>query len=146
MVIKPSPQKPPKKTPAPDGVNSVRTEASEKHFIRAWRIFRGYAFQQDLAEDIQKNLPKLSKLFPYLSIGKGKNGFTRATISRIESGSLRYNEDQLDVLAYMLKTTPGDLIKTDPYNSGSIFLIYPHLTAAQKKKLDDMAAKFSTPK
>jgi hypothetical protein len=124
---------------------TVRTEPSKKHHIRAWRLFRGYATQQELCNDIARNLSKLSRAFPHLSIGKTSNGFTRATLCRIENGTLRFNEDQLDVLAYMLKTTPGDLIKTDPFNSGSIFVIYSHLTAPQRKKLDDMAAKMIEP-
>lgn len=105
----------------------VLMAATSKNNIRNWRLFRGI-----------KNHGALAKLTEGVD---GGIAMTRATICRLESGKLRYREDQLDVLAVVLKCTPTDLIGTDPFNAGDIFTIYRRLTGHAKDAVDDLVRK-----
>lgn len=106
--------------------------ATERNNIRNWRLFRGIKSQQALAQ---------------LTFGiKGMEALTRATLCRLESGNLRYREDQLDVLSIVLKCTPTDLIGVNPFRSGDIFLIYRGLPAAKQAQIDKLASTLNASK
>ena len=90
------------------------------NYIRAWRLHRGFATQGELAK---------------------KSGITRATISRLESGTLPYRQWQLEQLSETLNCKPHDLIGTDPRMQASIFQIYQRLPEeAQKQAMKVMLA------
>jgi transcriptional regulator with XRE-family HTH domain len=85
----------------------VPPKRREGNFVRHWRLFRGYATQDVLAE---------------------KSGVTRVTISRLESGALPYRQSVLEKLAAALDCTPGDLIERDPQSTITIVQIYSRLS------------------
>jgi transcriptional regulator with XRE-family HTH domain len=89
--------------------------------IRKWRTFRGIESQGELAE---------------------KAGLTRATLSRLESGVLRYRQDQLEALAGVLECTPHDLIGVDLSEEADIFRIYRGLDPKLQTVLLDTLKKF----
>ena len=104
------------------GANSMKLlQASTNNNIRNWRVFRGVKTQGELAE--------LTK--GYDPSGKG---LTRATVCRLESGELRWNEDQIIMLSQTLRVQPRDLIGTNPFNSGDIFAIYAGLSERKQKQ------------
>jgi DNA-binding Xre family transcriptional regulator len=100
----------PAKKPKRNGRGPAKQSANH---IRAWRLHRGFATQGDLAK---------------------KSGITRATISRLESGTLPYRQWQLEKLSVALDCKPHDLIGTDPNLSASIFQIYQSLSEAGQKR------------
>lgn len=105
------------KKPKRGGRGPVKHAAN---YIRAWRLHRGFATQGELAK---------------------KSGITRATISRLESGTLPYRQWQLEQLSETLNCKPHDLIGTDPRMQASIFQIYQRLPEeAQKQALKVMLA------
>lgn len=83
--------------------------------IRNWRLFRKIELQRDLAELAAIHDPN----------GKG---FSRVTITRLENGECRYNEDHLFILGRALGCAPRDLIGTNPFDAGDIFAIYAGLS------------------
>lgn len=83
--------------------------------IRNWRLFRKIELQRDLAELTAIHDPS----------GKG---FNRVTITRLENGECRYNEDHLFILGRALGCAPRDLIGTNPFDAGDIFAIYADLS------------------
>jgi transcriptional regulator with XRE-family HTH domain len=109
--------------PKPDG---TWTQASSSNQIRNWRIFRGYQSHQELAAATQAADPS----------GKG---ILRATICRLESGTLRYTEEKIELLAKTLQVAPRDLIGTNPNNAGDIFAIYAQLPPRQQAQLKAQA-------
>lgn len=92
-----------------------RLASAKTNTIRKWRVFRGIKSQGELAK---------------------KANLTRATVSRLESGQLRYNEDRLKSLARVLKCETWELIRTDPTDRGDIFNIYRGLSDAAKKRFE----------
>lgn len=62
------------------------------HFLRAWREHH-----------------KLT-----LEVAGPKVGITHATLSRIETGKLPYNQKLLERLAWLYQCTVTDLLRTDP--------------------------------
>ena len=63
------------------------------HYIRAWRLYRGLLTQAELA---------------------AKVGLTSQSISRLESGRMKYRQEILERIAEALDCTPADLIGRDP--------------------------------
>lgn len=98
------------------------TEATEANHIRNWRLFRGIATQGELALRTQQADPK-------------REGLQRVTISRLESGECRYNQDHLEILARTLRVSERDLIGTNPFNTGDVFAIYAGLPDGKKRQV-----------
>jgi DNA-binding Xre family transcriptional regulator len=67
--------------------------SSPGHFIRAWRLYRGADTQAELA---------------------AKVGLTSQSISRLESGRMKYRQEILERIAQALDCTPADLLGRDP--------------------------------
>lgn len=110
-----------KKKPGPRAKRSTKQVPRHSNFIRAWRIFRAITRQEDLAKLTIRFDPK-------------RKGVLRETITRLENGSYRYNEDQLAMIGKALRVAPRDLIGTDPHNSGDIFAVYAGLSDEDKTK------------
>lgn len=110
-----------KKKTGPRAKRATRQPARRSNFIRAWRLFRAVTRQEDLAQLTVRFDPK-------------RKGVLRETITRLENGIYRYNEDQLALIGKALRVAPRDLIGTDPYNSGDIFAVYAGLSEDDKAK------------
>lgn len=110
-----------KTKPGPRAKRSTKLKPRYSNHIRAWRLFRDITRQEDLAKLTIRFDPK-------------RKGVPRETITRLENGSYRYNEDQLSMIGKALRVAPRDLIGTDPYNSGDIFAVYAGLSADDKAK------------
>lgn len=63
------------------------------NFIAAWRLYRGYATQDDLAR---------------------ASGINRSVINRLENGKLLWRQDLLEPIAEALDCQPFELIAYDP--------------------------------
>lgn len=100
---------------------ATKRKPRHANFIRSWRLFRDVRTQDDLATATIGFDPK-------------RKGVLRETITRLENGSYRYNEDQLNLIGKALRVAPRDLIGTDPYNSGDIFAVYAGLSEADRAK------------
>lgn len=74
-----------------------------RNFIAEWRRYRGIATQTELA---------------------ALTGITRATICRLENGTLPWRQRQLEPIALALGCQPHDLIATNPVEMASILQIY----------------------
>ncbi|WP_062206744.1 helix-turn-helix domain-containing protein [Aureimonas sp. AU12] len=79
--------------------------AREKHFIRAWREYRGYS---------------LRKLADMLESAPGVPLMTHANIGRIETGAQPYTQDFLEASARALGVEPADLLTKDPTKEGEV--------------------------
>lgn len=99
----------------------TKVAATEGNNIRNWRLFRGIETQKELA----------ALTIPHDPRGKG---VLREAICRLEKGDARYNEDQIKLLAAALKTTPRDLIGTNPFDAGDVFALYAGLSDADKER------------
>jgi DNA-binding Xre family transcriptional regulator len=99
-----------KKRIVTNGRGPVKAPAN---YLRAWRLFRGYASQGDLAK---------------------ASGITRATICRLESGAMPYRQWLLEKLAKVLDCAPVDLIGTDPTAQVTIAQIYRRLSEDDRKR------------
>jgi len=75
----------------PNKINAI-TRKRRKHYIREWRIFRGYT-QERLAAMVEMNASSISQLETY------KQGYTDETLAR---------------LADALQCSPADLLGRDP--------------------------------
>lgn len=103
----------------------LRTAPAYSNQIRNWRLFRGIEKIADLAEMTKAHDPE----------GKG---IDRVSITRLECGTARYNEDHLVILSRTLSVSQRDLIGTNPFDAGDIFAVYAGLSASDKRR----AAKF----
>ena len=73
-------------------VRSVPKPKQPRHFIRQWRLYRGYT-QERLAERV---------------------GVTHGALSQLERGLTNYTQPMLEALAEALQCDPADLIMRDP--------------------------------
>ena len=73
-------------------VTIFRARNSPRHFIRQWRIHRGYT-QERLAEIV---------------------GVPHGALSQLERGLVNYTQPMLEALAEALRCEPADLIARDP--------------------------------
>lgn len=103
------------------------SKSAGRNFIQAWRLFRNIPSQQELARLTIAHDPD----------GKG---LERATINRLETGVASYREEHIAILSKTLRVSPRDLIGTDPYNSGDIFMVYAGLSAADKRRTQKFLA------
>lgn len=100
----------------------LRTEPSYSNNIRNWRIFRKIEKISDLADMIAAQYPDV-------------RGLDRVGITRLETCTVRYNEDHLTILSKVLQVSPRDLIGTNPFDAGDIFAIYAGLSDDEKTSL-----------
>jgi len=91
----------------------VKTKVLPRHFLRAWRKFRGYTLEH-VAERI---------------------GMTHQNLGKIERGQVPYNETLLDLLAEVYRTDKGSLIMRDPTRKDSFWSIYDQLAPPERQKL-----------
>lgn len=87
--------------------------AKARHFLRAWRKFRGYTLEQ-VAERI---------------------GMSHQNLGKIERGNVPYNETLLDILADVYRTDKGSLIMRDPTQKDPLWTIYDQLAAPEREKI-----------
>lgn len=91
----------------------ARTHHQPRHFLRAWRKFRGYTLEQ-AAERV---------------------GMTHQNLGKIERGKVPYNEVLLGLLAEVYRTDRGSLIMRDPTQKDSLWSIYDQLAPAERERL-----------
>lgn len=89
----------------------------QRHFIRAWRKFRNYS-QEQLAEQI---------------------GINRAHLSKIETGSRKYDQEFLELAAVALRCAPADLIVRDPEDAEGIWSIWEPMSPVERRQLVEIA-------
>lgn len=77
----------------------------EKHFIRAWREYRGLS---------------LRRLADLLEMAPGVPLMSHANIGRIETGQQPYTQDFLEATARALGVTTADLLTVDPTKEGEV--------------------------
>lgn len=77
----------------------------EKHFIRAWREYRGLS---------------LRKFAGLLESSPGVPLMSHANIGRIEKGEQPYTQDFLEAAARALEVEPADLLTKDPTKEGEV--------------------------
>lgn len=111
----------------------ARADPTPRNHIRHWRLFRGLERQQDLAALTAAVDPK----------GKG---IDRVSITRLENGDARYNEDHINIIAKALRVSARDLIGTNPLDAGDIFAVYADLNDQNKRQvkrlLETMSRRF----
>ena len=88
-----------------------------RHFIREWRKHRGLT-QEQLAERI---------------------GISKPYLSKIETGSRRYDQPFLEAASEALRCMPADLLVRDPTDPQGLWSIYDGLTPIERSKLVEMA-------
>lgn len=91
-----------------------------RHFIRAWRKFRGLT-QAQLAHRV---------------------GLDVTYVSKIESGNRRFDETFLHAAADALQCTLADLIMRDPADPEGIWSIWDGLAASQRRQIIEIAKTF----
>ena len=95
----------------------VRTnfkKPAARHFIRAWRKFRGLTLEK-LAERV---------------------GVTHGALSQLERGQVNYTQPMLEALAEALACQPGDLIMRDPTSEGAWSLLDSLTPETRRKAID----------
>lgn len=110
----------------PDGVldgagSKLQLPATPDNNIRNWRLFRKYPSQEALAKAT-------------IAADPDGVGVARGVINRLESGDYRYHQDHIRVLSLTLKCSPRDLIGTNPFDAGDIFVVYAGLSEADKRR------------
>lgn len=91
----------------------AKPKAPPRHFLRAWRKFRGYTLEQ-VAERI---------------------GMTHQNLGKIERGQVSFTEPLLDLLADAYRTDKGSLIMRDPTRKDPLWSIYDQLSLPERVKL-----------
>jgi transcriptional regulator with XRE-family HTH domain len=72
--------------------------ARTKHFFREWRDYRGLTQEQAI----------------------GRLGWSQSKISRIESGTTPYNQDDVEAAADAYNCEPWQIISVDPTKEGEV--------------------------
>jgi transcriptional regulator with XRE-family HTH domain len=85
-----------------------------RHFIRAWREYRGLT-QEQLADRL---------------------GTTKANISRIENLKQCYTQGILEACADALGTDPASLIMRDPSDEEAIWSIWDQAKPGQRRQIE----------
>lgn len=91
-------------------------------YIRQWRKFRGLT-QDRLAE-------RVSALI---------GGFTRASLSRIETGLQPYSQGILEAIAEALNTEAPSLLMRDPTDPEGIWTVWEHAKPGERRMIIDIA-------
>lgn len=107
-----------------------QTEGTNRNNIRNWRIFKGVKTQTELAALTKKVDPE-------------KKGVMRISIVRLENGEMRYNENQITLIANALGVVPGDLVSRNPFNDPAILQLYGQLTKEDREKLEEFGQKLA---
>ncbi len=89
---------------------SKPTRQRRKHFLREWRIHRGYTAER-AAEMV---------------------GMSRENLGKIESGKVPYNQDSIELLAEAYNCEIADLLMRDPTERDSIWTIWDQAKKAQR--------------
>lgn len=94
-------------------------------FIREWRQYRSMS------------LDKLG----------GEIGVSKGVLSEIERGKRRYNQDQLEAIAKVLRCTPGDLLDRDPNENktAEIVDIWDHIPTGRRDQAIEVLKTFTKP-
>jgi transcriptional regulator with XRE-family HTH domain len=89
----------------------------KRHFIRAWREFRGLT-QEQLADRLST---------------------TKANISRIENLRQGYTQDFLEACADALRTDAASLIMRDPSDPAGFWSIWDQAKPGQRRQIVEIA-------
>lgn len=97
-------------------------------FIKQWREHRGLT-QVQLAE----------RVADYLRERGLANGYTYATLGRLENGEIAYTQPVLEALAFALSTDRASLLMRDPSDSEALWSIWDHAKTGDKAKIVEIA-------
>lgn len=97
-------------------VSRLKPHPKYRHFIRAWRKYRGLT-QEQLAERVD---------------------LSTSSISQLETGEQGYSQGTLEALADALNCEPGDLLIRNPLDGAAIWTIWEQLKPAQKRQAVEM--------
>lgn len=92
-------------------------------FIRQWREYRELTLEA-LAERVGERLP---------------DGFTHASLSRIERGLQPYSQPILEALAEELATDPASLLMRDPSDGTGMWSIWDQAKQGERRMIVDIA-------
>ena len=111
--------------------------AKQKHYLREWREHRGKT-QEQVAEQIEllAHDPRFMDADKPAKVGK-----TQATLQRIETGKLPYNQALLEILSEVYGTDPGSLIMRNPLLPDAPYSI---LDGLPKPQLDAVVTLIET--
>lgn len=98
-------------------VCDLSTMATQPHYIKEWRKFRGLT-QDQLAERI---------------------GVTKSYVSKIESAKRRYDQPFLESAAEVLQCAPADLIIRNPSDPDGIWSVWDTLEPSQRTQVVEIA-------
>lgn len=96
--------------------------AFRRTFIRQWREHRELTLEV-LAERVGEHLP---------------DGFTHASLSRIERGLQPYSQAVLEALAEELRTDPASLLMRDPSDEKAIWSIWDQAQPGERQMISDI--------
>lgn len=85
-------------------------KAVQRHFIRAWRKYRGLS-QQQLAD---------------------RMGVARSYVGHVETGRSRYDQPFLEAAADALNCAPADLIMRDPSQPDALWSIWDQIRPPER--------------
>lgn len=95
------------------GLRHNAAMSSQRHFLRAWRKFRGYS-QVRLAEMI---------------------GCDQSVVSKVETFKKPYDQEYLEKAASALSVDVPDLLIRDPTDPDGLWSIYDQLRPVERKQL-----------
>jgi transcriptional regulator with XRE-family HTH domain len=104
--------------------------AQQKHFLREWREFRDKT-QDQVSEhlEILSHDPRFMRGESPAKVGK-----TQATLQRIESGVLPYNQTLLEMLAEVYSTDAASLIIRNPLAADPIWSIWDRVPVQRREE------------
>lgn len=100
-------------------VHMAKPKTQPRHFLRAWRKFRGYTLER-VAEHV---------------------GMTHQNLGKIERGQVPFNEPLLDILADYYRTDRGSLIMRDPNQKDALWSILDQLPVVKREKYAEQIAE-----
>ena len=92
-------------------------------FIREWRKHRKLN-QEELAKQA---------------------GVTQETISRLETGGIRYTQELLEDVAVALRCTPADLISRDPSGASPVWVVWERIPLSRRAMALETLVVFTKP-
>lgn len=97
-------------------------------FIKQWREHRGLS-QQRLADRVAE----------YLREHGFADGYTRATLTRVENGEIAYTQPVLEAIADALGTDVASLLMRDPTDPEAIWSIWENAKQAERQDIEKYA-------
>lgn len=91
-----------------------------RHYLREWRKHSHLTQSQVVARLIDLADPDIPT--------------TEATLSRIETGKMIYNERMLNALAHIYDCEPWELLGRDPAKAGELIDMVQHLSPHQREQ------------